>query len=454
MAKKTFEGGAHPPEFKHYSENSALETLPAPESVIVPVIQHLGAPATPLVAKKDEVKMGQKLADPGGFVSVPCHSPVSGTVKNVKNFPHPFGRSVLAVEITNDGEDTPDHDMSLDPDYLKLSPDEMKNRIKEAGLAGMGGAAFPTHVKLSPPAEYPIDTTIINGAECEPYLTADHRVMLEQGLDVLKGLEIINKILQPKQSFIGIESNKPDAFKVMTDLAKDFPGVDVVMLPVKYPQGAEKQLISALTGREVPSGGLPMNVGCLVHNVGTAVSIYEAVAFNKPLMERVVTVTGPGIKTPKNIRARIGTMFADLIEFAGGYNDGVAKLISGGPMMGMALHTDMVPVIKGTSGILVLDEKTAKLDEPKPCIACSRCLEVCPMKLTPTLIATYVEYDRIEEAGDTHILDCIECGSCTYICPTKRNLVHLIKVGKIELGALRRKQKEEAAKEKAAMDAA
>lgn len=449
MPKKTFEGGAHPPEFKHFSEQSAIETLPPPERVVVPLIQHLGAPGKSIVAKKDKVKMGQKLSEPGGFVSVPCHSPVSGTVKNIKPFPHPFGRMVEAVEIDNDGEDEIDHDLSEQSGYMELSPDEMKNRIRKAGLAGMGGAAFPTHVKLSPPAEKPIDTVIINGAECEPYLTADHRLMLEQGREILKGLEIINKILQPKRSFIGIEANKPDAFSLMRDLAKEFEMVEVIRLPVKYPQGAEKQLISALMGREVPSGGLPMDVGCLVHNVGTAVAVYEAVAMNKPLMERIVTVTGPGVKNPKNIRARIGTMFADLIEFAGGYTESAAKLIMGGPMMGLAQHTDMIPVIKGTSGILILDEKAAKLDEPKPCIGCSRCLEVCPMKLTPTLLGTLVKYNRFEEAGKADLLDCIECGSCTYICPTKRNLIHLIKLGKMELAAIRKKEQQKKAKDAA-----
>ena len=304
----------------------------------------------------------------------------------------------------------------------------------------MGGAAFPTHVKLSPPKEKPIDTVIINGAECEPFLTADHRLMLEQGEDIFKGLEIIRKILNPKRCFIGIENNKPDAIASLKNIAKNYKDIQVVSLKVKYPQGAEKQLIYALTGREVPSGGLPMDVGCLVHNVGTAVSIYEAVGMRRPLIERIVTVTGPGIKNPKNIRARIGTPFAELIAFAGGYNDGAAKLIMGGPMMGMAQYTDQAPVIKGTSGILVMDEKMAALDEPKPCIYCSRCLEVCPQRLTPTLLGTFVEYERFEEAEKYHILDCMECGSCTYICPTKRNLVHLIKLGKMEASAIRKKK--------------
>lgn len=447
MSKRTFKGGAHPPEFKRLTEKLPIENLPAPQTVVIPIVQHLGAPGKPIVAVKDEVKMGQPLTAPGGFVSVPAHASVSGKVKKIEKFAHPFGKPIEAIEIENDGLDTPFNDFSENPNYLQLPREEMLNRVKEAGLAGMGGAAFPTHVKLQPPAEKPIDTLILNGAECEPFLTADHRLMLENGPDVLKGLEIIRKILNPQQIFIGIENNKPDAVDYLKSISKGFQGLEVVALPVKYPQGAEKQLIKALTKREVPSGGLPMDVGCLVHNVGTTLAIYEAVAKLKPLIERIVTVTGDGVKNPKNIRARIGTSFSKLIEFAGGYTDNAAKLIMGGPMMGMAQFTDEVPVIKGTSGILVLSAEKAALTEPLPCISCSRCLDVCPMHLVPTLIATYVEYNKTELSLKKNILDCIECGSCTYICPTKRNLVHLIKLGKMNALELRRK---EAAKEKAA----
>lgn len=439
----TFKGGAHPPEFKHLTEKLAIETLPAPERVFIPIVQHLGAPGKPIVNVKDEVKVGQALTAPGGFVSVPAHSPISGKVKKIGKYPHPFGRQVETIEIENDGKDEPIHEFSEEPGYLNLSKTEMLNRIKEAGLAGMGGAAFPTHVKLQPPAEKSIDTLILNGAECEPFLTADHRVMLEQAEDIFKGLEIVKRILNPQQIFIGIENNKPDAVEHLTAVGKAYPEVKVTALPVKYPQGAEKQLISALVKREVPSGGLPMDVGCLVHNVGTTLAIYEAVAKKKPLMERVVTVTGNGIINPKNIRAKIGTLFSALIEYAGGYTEGAVKLIMGGPMMGMSQHTDEVPVIKGTSGILVLNSNIAVLPQPKPCIGCSRCLEVCPMGLTPTLLGTYVEYNMTEKAIKQDILDCIECGSCTYICPTKRNLVHLIKLGK--MNALELKKKEKAA---------
>ena len=444
MPNKTFKGGAHPPEFKNLTESLAIEILPAPERVFVPIVQHLGAPGKPLVIKKDKVKLGQKLTDPGGFVSVPCHSPVSGTVKKIDVFPHPFGRMIEAIEIENDGEDSPEHDMSVEDGYLNLDPKIMIERIREGGLAGMGGAAFPTHVKLSPPADKPIQTLIINGAECEPFLTADHRLMLEYGEDIFKGIEIIQRILKPEQTYIGIENNKPDAIAKMREISRDYPGIKVAAMQVKYPQGAEKQLINALTGREVPSGGLPMDVNCLVHNVGTALAIYQAVAMNKPLIERVVTVTGDGVVSPKNVIARIGTLFSELIAFAGGYTDGAAKLIMGGPMMGMAQHTDQIPIIKGTSGILVLNKKSAALPQPKPCIGCSRCLEVCPMHLTPTLLATLVEYNRTEDSIKQGILDCMECGSCSYICPTKRNLVHMMKLGKMNAMELKRKEKEAA----------
>jgi electron transport complex protein RnfC len=317
----------------------------------------------------------------------------------------------------------------------------MLNRIRDAGLAGMGGAAFPTHVKLNPPVEKSIDTLIINGAECEPYLTSDYRLMLEQGLEILRGVEIIQHILHPQQTFIGIEANKPEAVENLTHIYREHDiSLEVVTLPVKYPQGAEKQLIKALTGREVPSGGLPMDVNCLVHNVGTCLAIYHAVAMRKPLMERVVTVTGDGVYGAKNLRTRIGTPFSKLVEFTGGYREGASKLIMGGPMMGLAQHTDEVPVIKGTSGILVLKSANSFIPQARPCIGCSRCLEVCPMGLTPTILGTLVEYNRTESAMQKNILDCIECGSCSYICPTKRNLVHLIKLGK--MNALEFKKKE------------
>lgn len=430
LRRKTFHGGAHPPEEKKWTEHKPIENLPLPEKVIIPLQQHIGAPADPIVDKGDSVKTGQPLAETTKFVSVPSHASISGTVSALEKRPHPLGTNLLSIVIENDGEDKWIDELKTDPDYMNLSIDEMKNRIQSAGIAGMGGAAFPSHVKLSPPDDKPIDTIFLNGVECEPYLTADHRLMLESPNAILNGLKLIMKILNVSQSIIGIEKNKRDAIKLMKGLVASEKGISVLTLAVKYPQGAEKQLIKAGTGWEVPSGGLPMDVGCLVHNVGTALAIYDAVSSQKPLIERIVTVTGSGIQTPKNLRTRIGTPFKDLIAFCDGYSVDAAKLINGGPMMGVSQVTDEVPVIKGTSGILVLDEKEARLRDERPCIACARCVDVCPMKLMPSTIAALVEYKRTDESQKLGLLDCIECGTCSFVCPAKRNLIHYIKLGK------------------------
>jgi len=430
FGRKSFHGGAHPPEEKHWSEHKPIEKLPLPEEVIIPLQQHIGAPAEPTVQKGDIVKTGQQIGKATKFVSLPVHATLSGTVKAIEPRPHPLGTNLLSVVIESDGKDTWVDNVTPLTDYMKLSPEEMKKRILNAGIAGMGGAAFPAHVKLSPPSEKPIDTLIINGVECEPFLTADHRLMLEKSDDILKGIKIIMKILNVRRAIIGIEKNKPDAIKLFKKKTAREKQISVLPLTVKYPQGAEKQLIKATTGREVPSGGLPMDVGCLVHNVGTILAIFEAVFSNKPLIERVVTVTGPGIKSPKNLRVRIGTPFQKLIEFCGGYTDSAAKIINGGPMMGISQLTDQVPVIKGTSGILVFDKKRAYLKPEGPCISCARCVDFCPMKLVPSRIATLVEHQRIDEAHNMGLLDCIECGTCAFVCPAKRNLVHYIKLGK------------------------
>ncbi len=428
--RKSFWGGAHPPEEKQWSEHQPIQELSLPEVVFIPVQQHIGAPAEPIVEKGDLVKTGQMICQSDKFVSVPSHASVSGTVTAVESRPHPLGTTLLSIIIESDGNDTWIDSVKSDPGYLSLPPDEIKKRIQAAGIAGMGGAAFPSHVKLSPPAEKPIDTALLNGVECEPYLTADHRLMLEKSDEILAGFQIIMKILDTRRGIIGIEKNKPDAIQLMTEKTRSIKNISILPLHVKYPQGAEKQLIKAATNREVPAGGLPMDVGCLVHNVGTALAIYEAVSFQKPLIERVVTVTGPGIRTPKNLKVRIGTPFQNLIDFCGGFTDSAAKIINGGPMMGISQLTVEVPVIKGTSGILVLDEKTANLSLECPCIGCARCVDVCPMKLVPSQIATFIEYDKIEDAHKIGVLDCIECGTCSYICPAKRNLIHYIKLGK------------------------
>ena len=412
------------------TEIKSIETLPLPEKVIIPLQQHIGAPAEAIVEKGSVVKIGEPLGKSSKFVSVPCHASIAGTVLSVAPMPHPLGIDLLSIVIENDGSDMWDESIMTEKDISSLSLDEIKTRIQNAGIAGMGGAAFPTHVKLSPPPDKPIELVLLNGVECEPYLTSDHRLMLERPQHILEGLEIITKLLDCEKAVIGIEKNKPDAIRLMKELTEKSKFFSVLPLAVKYPQGAEKQLIYAATGKEVPAGGLPMDVGCLVHNVGTSLAIYEAVSSKKPLIERVVTVTGSGIRTPKNVLARIGTPFRNLIEFCDGYSDSAAKVINGGPMMGISQITDDVPVIKGTSGILVLDEKSASLRSEQPCISCARCVDVCPMKLLPNRIANFVDYGKTEEAQRWGVLDCIECGTCSYVCPSKRNLVHYIKLGK------------------------
>lgn len=428
--KKSFKGGAHPHDEKSWSADMAIQEMPVPERVIIPVQQHIGAPGDIIVEKGESVKKGQPLTKTSKFVSVPVHASISGTIQAVEKRPHPFGTNLTAIVIESDGNDAWANEPKLNPDHLSLNPDKMIQMIGEAGIAGMGGAAFPSHVKLSPPAEKPIDTLILNGVECEPYLTSDYRLMLEQPDDILAGLRILMKILGLTKASIGIEENKPKAISLLKEKCSGKKNIAVVPLAVKYPQGAEKQLIKAVTGREVPSGGLPMDVGCLVHNVGTAVAIYEAVAMGKPLIERIVTVTGPGVRKPRNLKARIGTPFSDMIEFCGGYTQKAAKVINGGPMMGIAQVNIAVPVIKGTSGILVLDERMAAGTEELPCISCARCVDVCPMKLLPNHIASFIEHNRVEEAQKLGLFDCMECSTCSFICPAKRNLVHYIKLGK------------------------
>jgi electron transport complex protein RnfC len=430
MALATFKGGIHPPDKKELSKDKKISPAKPPKRVVIPLVQHIGAPCKLAVGVGQEVKKGEVVGAPEGFVSAPVHSSVSGKVIAIGDFPLATGRMVTSVVIDNDGKEEWTA-LKDNPDYMKLSPDELKAKVKDAGIVGMGGAAFPAHVKLSPPKEKPVDVVILNGAECEPYLTADYRLMIERPQDVVEGLKILMKILGVSKGFIGIENNKPDAVEAMKRAASGEPNIEVCALEVKYPQGAEKMLIRATVGREVPPRGLPMDVGVVVHNIGTSVAIYEAARYGKPLIERVVTVTGEGIKEPKNLVVKIGTLVSDLIEECGGFKDGAAKVISGGPMMGFAMYSLDVPVTKGTSGILVLPEEgVVHAEDFGPCIRCGRCIDICPMGLMPSMLSVLSERGFYEETKDYNLFDCFECGSCTYVCPSKRPIVQFIRLAK------------------------
>jgi len=429
-----FRGGVHPQDRKDLSRDKAIETLTLPQRLVVPLSQHIGAPCEPVVSPGDPVKKGQKIGEAKGFVSVPVHAPTSGEVLRVGNSPHPLGRLLPAVEIESDGVDEWADDIHCREDSASLSPDDLRGIIREKGVVGMGGATFPTHVKLSPPEGKAIDTLIINGAECEPYLTADYRLMLEEPEKLIGGMRIMTAILGVERVFIAIERNKSEAIEKMKKNLGNDPYVEVAALEVKYPQGAEKQLIKTLVNREVPSsGGLPMDVGVLVQNVGTAAAIDQAVRLGIPLIERVVTVTGEGIREPKNLRVRIGTPIGILLEYCGGLTEGPGKLILGGPMMGLSQHTTDVPVIKGTSGIVVLPPSQVQAEETQACIRCGTCVRVCPMNLLPNTLGVFATRGLLEQAEKFYVLDCIECGSCGFACPAKIPLVHLIRYAKAEV---------------------
>jgi electron transport complex protein RnfC len=437
MRARTFRGGVHPPGNKHWTERKPIEDMPLPRRVIIPLHMHTGSPAKALVKEGDTVRAGQMIGEPGGFVSAAVHASISGKVTAVLPHLHPaIPYLVPTVVIETPEGSAPDGGSWPGPaDWLGLSVEELRTRIRDAGVVGLGGAAFPTHVKLTPPKEKPIDALILNGVECEPYLTADHRLMLEQADVVIGGIRIFMKILGLPKAYLGIERNKPDAIAFLTERCKALKApVDVVPLKVKYPQGAEKQLIKAILNREVPSGGLPFDVGVVVQNVGTAAAAYDAVARGKPLIDRILTVTGAGVKEPKNLRVRIGTAFADVIAHCGGFTseEGERKIVMGGPMMGLAQYSLDVPVVKGTSGILVLADGV-RAGRETTCIKCGRCVAVCPVYLMPNRISDYAEIDKFDQCNEYGVRDCIECGACAYVCDVKRPIVHLVKYAKLNL---------------------
>jgi len=442
MLRTFSKGGVHPEEHK-LSAGKKIEVLPPPPIAVIPVAQHIGAPAKVMVTKGDKVKTGQLIAQSSGFVSANVHSSVSGTVAKVDIFLDSTGYRRTAVQINVEGDDwveTIDKNNSLNKNF-DLGAEEILKKISDAGLAGLGGATFPSHVKLSVPPGKKIDCLIVNGVECEPFLTADHALMMEKGEEIITGIRIMMKALGVERAIIGIENNKRDAVTYLSSLATREKGITVNALRVKYPQGGEKQLINALLKREVPSGGLPLDVGVVAFNVGSIFAAYEAVQKNKPLFERVVTVTGLSLKNPGNFLTRIGTPVSSLIEAAGGLPDDTGKIISGGPMMGKALNSIDVPVVKGSSGILVVPQKFSGRREVQNCIRCSKCVNACPMGLEPYLLMSMAEKKMYERLEREKILDCMECGSCSFICPSGRPLLDYIRLGKAKTTQLIRARK-------------
>jgi electron transport complex protein RnfC len=429
---KTFpKGGIHPAENK-ITSSKAIRRMPVPKVVYVPIAQHIGIPSEIVVDRKDKVEIGQVIAKSGGYVSSNIHAPVAGTVTKLDMMVDSSGYKKQCIVIRTDQKDESNFEA---PDFplkqeITMDQKDILQHITDSGIVGLGGATFPSHVKLDLKNDNLIDCLIINGVECEPYLTADHRLMLEKADEIVVGIQILMHALHIHRAVIGIENNKKDAVEVLKKAAQTDKRIKVAALRVKYPQGSEKQLIKAILKREVPKGGLPMDVGVIVHNVGTIFAIYQAVQHDQPLIERVVTVTGKKIENPSNFWVKIGTPIKDLVEEVGGIPEGTRKLVNGGPMMGKAIKNTDVPITKGTSGILVISEEEASRKESKNCIRCSNCVFVCPMGLEPHLLMNLSEKGFYERAKAEDIMTCIECGSCSYVCPSHRPLLDYIRFGK------------------------
>lgn len=439
MTKPSFAGGIHPPYQKEATAGQAVASLPDAAEIVMPLQQCIGAPPQPLVEVGQEVRIGEKIGDSEAFVTAPVHASVSGKVVAIEQRLGAVGTQLLSAIISSDGRRELAPEIQPPPPLSEISVADLRQHIRQAGLVGMGGAMFPTHVKVSPPEGKSFDVLIINGAECEPFLTCDHRVMLEMTEHLLLGIRALQKVTGVEKTLVGIEENKPDALEHVSAAARELPGVEIRALEVKYPQGAEKQLINSLTGREVPSQGLPVDVGCLVQNVGTTAALGRYLATGMPLVERVVTVTGGSIERPGNYLVPLGTPFAHLLEHCGVQGE-PARLIAGGPMMGVAQPTAQVPVVKGTSGLLLQDRKEAVQLRERPCVRCGRCPDSCPIGLLPLVLMDYSVKSMWDQAERYHILDCIECGCCSYVCPTRRSLVQSIRLGKAEI--LQRRQKQ------------
>ncbi|MGL5122950.1 MAG: electron transport complex subunit RsxC [Fusobacteriaceae bacterium] len=426
-----FKGGVHPADNKSQTENMQTEKITIPKMLYIPLIQHIGTPLEPIVAIGDKVLKGQKIGDSKAFLTSPIHSSTSGIIKKIENYDFPLMGKTKTIFIEPDGEETW-CDLIPIKTWENATKEELLAKIRDCGIVGIGGASFPTHIKLSPPADSKIDTLLLNAAECEPYLNSDNRLLIENTEKVILGIKILKKILSVENVVIGIEDNKKEAIEKLKT-ALNGTGINLVVLKTLYPQGGEKQLIKAALGREVPSGKLPLNVGVVVQNTGTAAAVFSAIVEGKPLIEKVVTVSGLAVENPKNLISLIGTPISHLLDICGAKTEEIDRLIMGGPMMGMAQYTADVPVIKGSSGVLALTKKETNTCKARPCIGCGKCVDACPMGLMPIMYARLGEFNIWEEFKTYNIMDCIECGSCAYICPSNRPLTEAIKLGKAKV---------------------
>ncbi len=426
---QAFFGGVHPHDMKAATNEKAIEKLPAPAEVVIPMSMHFGAPCTPLVKAGDHVKVGQKIGEFKGL-GAPIHASVSGTVKAVEPRPYSMGGNMMSVVIENDFQDELSEEVQAPANPDALSVEEMIEAVKNAGIVGMGGATFPTHVKISGGIGQ-VDTVIINGAECEPYITGDHRTMLERPEEIIGGATYLAKMFSVDKVVIGVEDNKQNGIDAMNKvIAEKNAPVVVEPLRCRYPQGGEKQLCQAITGKQVPPGGLPSNIGCAVFNINTTCAIFRAITQGMPVVQKIVTVSGSGVVEPKNVECPIGTPVSCLFDFCGGLKDGTYKLIAGGPMMGMAQYTADIPVAKGTGAMLAFCEQEEQTVENPQCIRCGKCVEACPVHLEPLFMYQYAAKGMADELNDAHIMDCMECGACSYVCPARMHLTHMFKTGK------------------------